>query len=464
MTTYVLWTLMPILLVRTFKTAIFDVALLLVLVFIVCDRLGFWDLRQRKPRWSWSVKLPGRFYAGIAAIIAGGLLSGFNITSANLWLFEVVTFVYLLLMCVGVDMFANKDLERFLKIGAWALIPLCYLTGVAVLGHQSGLFFWKTFYQVTEGGGTGEKFRGLAYATTQWGALALAIVPLLMVLLFDKIAIWKKGIVVGAMLMAALTIPATSSRSNTALIVLEPVIIMGLYVVLNRDLAPSKRLLYLIGGVVLTFVGGSLLSLYIGDSWVFQRAFSGVFSLVEDQQVNDRWRMVNWGWAMTEYSKHPLLGLGFGNFELLYDRHEVHSTFISLLAEAGPMALLGYISLYVMSLTRLGKLILANAHLRKPNGIALILFITIGTQGVGAFFHGLSRNRHIYVLLALGVLYATWGLTRLQNQRNTQRAQRHNTEFARIAALRARAEARRRSAKGKREARADSAEAPAEAT
>ena len=166
----------------------------------------------------------------------------------------------------------------------------------------------------------------------------------------------------------------------------------------------------------------------VSDSWVMQRSFEGVRTLVESRSVADNWRTINWSWAMEAYDKHPLLGIGLGTFELYYDRHEIHSSYLSLLTEAGPVAMLAYIGMFVVALTRTGQLLLLNSVMQKSNALTISLFTSLVCLGSMGIFHNQTRHRHLYLLLFLSVMYANNQLNKNaldKSRRRSARAQPH---------------------------------------
>ena len=59
--------------------------------------------------------------------------------------------------------------------------------------------------------------------------------------------------------------------------------------------------------------------------------------------------------GLEQFRKHPVLGIGFGNFHEFYYTYEVHNTYISLLAETGIIGFSGFAILVIFLLARLRK-------------------------------------------------------------------------------------------------------------
>lgn len=426
-----LWAALPCISLQISQITLFDMFILLVLMFIGLSVAN--PLRPRKrgaglfDGTRWRLKGPVSLYGALIVLILAGAMSGMNARHLGLWGFELLTFIYLLVMTVTLDLFSSHQIRRFLRIGAWVFVPICLITGLGALLSALGVVRVTWFYQQLRGTvGAGDKFRGLAYTPNQWAILIAAMFPFLLMLLTEKgkARLWLKGALLVAIVLSVFMAPATGSRSGLAILAVEALMFFGLYLGLDRTISPTRRAVMFGTGLVTAVAAWLMLNSILTDSWVFRRSLGGVGDLAEAGSVADDWRSANWGWALAEYADHPVLGIGFGNFELLYDQHEVHSTYLSLLAEAGPIAMLAYTALFVVALWRLTKLLLAGSVLRQPNLMAIALITCLSSQAVLSVFHNLTRNRHLALLLLVGALYAEQELRRLQAEARQEQAQR----------------------------------------
>jgi hypothetical protein len=424
-----LWFTMPLLKIQVSRIIPFDAISGLLLVALVVGKL----LGGRKGRFA----LQGSplFYLALAGLICAGLVSGLNAFEAEIWIIEVLTFLYLCVMMLSMDMFSSGRLERFLRVGSWTFAAICGLTGVVATMHLLGGPKLDWFFELSRRGAT-DKFTGLMRFSNQWSGYFVTMFPLLLALAFSHLKPWQRPVLLGCALLGILTVPASGSRSGLFLLAGELVTFLGLYMAFNRSDKTLKRLIYL--GIFSALLGVAYVGLIdqLDDSPIVRRSF-GAFELVfEQEQFSDDWRDYNWRAAMTEFAKHPVIGIGLGTFELFYDRHEIHSTYLSFLTETGVLGFVCYITLLLLPTVQLVRSLLAHVARGRTNVMLLALLVALGSQLLFAIHHNNARHRHVWALLLFGMLYAEVSLTHLKAELREVRATRFEALRERFASNR----------------------------
>lgn len=418
-----IWLFMPILKLQLSRVIPFDALMgILLLGMILMRVIGKRPRGQRKP---WSPRANPVFYLACFGLVCTGLLSGLNAGDTQLWIVEVITFLYLAVMMLSMDMFSAGRMERFIQVGSWTFAGICAVTGVVATLHLLGGPKLDWFFEYSRRGAT-DKFTGLMRFSNQWAGYFVTIFPLLLALAFSKLKGWQRPLVVACALLGILTVPASGSRSGLFLLAGEVVGFVGLYLMLNRSDKALNRLIYIALFGVLLIGGYFLLIDQLEDSPIVRRSF-GAFELVfEQEQFSDSWRDYNWRSAMTEFAKHPFIGIGLGTFEIYYDRHEVHSTYLSFLTETGVVGLVPYLVLLGLSTLQLARSFIAHVAQGRTNLVLIALLVAIGSQLLFAIHHNNARHRHVWTILLIGLLYAEVSLTHLRQELRQARQARSN--------------------------------------
>ena len=152
----------------------------------------------------------------------------------------------------------------------------------------------------------------------------------------------------------------------------------------------------------------------LGDSVIVQRSF-GAFELVfEQEEFADSWRTYNWNAAWNEWLRHPMIGMGLGTFELYYDKHEIHSSYLSFLAETGLLGAIPYMGVVFVPVIQLCRSIAFGAARGRTDIWVIALLVAVGTQVVFAIHHNNTRHRHVWLVLLMASVYAEVSIARIR--------------------------------------------------
>lgn len=425
-----IWFFNPLLKLQIARITPFDLLIGGILGFAVLNHVMGWGKKKTGPRWK--IQNSPTFYLSLFAVICAGFFSGLHAGDVKLWIIEVITFVYVGVMLVSVDLFTTHQLERFLKIGAWTFAGICAITGVISTTYLLGGPKLEWFFEVSLLKGSTDKFTGFVRFANQWSGYVVAMFPLLLALSFEKLKTWQKPLLAVCALLGALTVPASGSRSGIFLLAAEVVGFLIFYLAFNRSGKILNRVLYLT--LFFVVVVGSFWMVFeqISDDPIIKRSL-GAFELVfEQEQFSDDWRDYNRAAALNEFEKHPLIGIGLGTFELYYDRHEIHSSYLSILTETGIAGIFPYIFLVTLPVFQLLRSIALHISHGKNRIMLVALLIAIGSQLLFAIHHNNTRHRHVWLLMLMGMLYAELTIAELKSQIRGTRSAKLNKRLRRL--------------------------------
>ncbi len=403
---------LPMLKVEVARVTAYDGLVLGVLGALVLGNLLRWSGVRRGV--SWWPQGPGRFYGWHVALLVVGLLSGLDTHALVPWGVELATFVYMTLMVVTMDALLGRRLEEALRIGGWVFAGLMIFAGAGAVLGMLGVMRIELLYP-SIGGVTSEKFSGFARAANQWAAYVLAFQPLLMALMVKERRLVLRGVALAGVVLGFLTLPASGSRTGLLLGVMQVATFVGIYLLGNRSAGAGRKVGVVLVVGLLTLGLVSAFSIFAEDSWVVRRALSA-FDTVESggARVSGDWRAKNFAWAFQEIERHPFFGVGLGTFATLYDRHEVHSTYLSLWAEGGPLMLLSWVGLFLTTLYRQALALVKTIRLKQDNLILIGMMVAVGSQLLFGFTHNTTRTRSTALVVWLGLMWAEVVLARLR--------------------------------------------------
>jgi O-antigen ligase len=408
-----LWALVGALKLQVGRVIPFDALALIILCFVVFVRIVP-VAGTRGTVAAWKPSANGLFYLSMSGLIFASVLSGLHAAEVTIWALEVCTFVYLALMLVSVDMFTSGQQERFLRIGAWVFAGLCGVFGVLAVAYLLGAPKAYLFYEFSAIRGYTEKFTGLMRYANQWSGYFVGVFPLTLALIFETKTPWKRILLLACAVLGAATVPSSGSRSGIFLLVFQTASFVGLYIMLSRKGRVLTRVVYV---ALFAVAAGSAYFLtfeVLGDSAIVQRSF-GAFELVfEQEEFADSWRTYNWNAAWNEWLEHPIIGMGLGTFEIYYDKHEIHSSYLSFLAETGFLGVVFYVAVVAIPTLQLCRALAAGAARGHTDIWVIALLVAVGTQIIFAIHHNNSRHRHVWLVLLMASVYAEVAIGRIR--------------------------------------------------
>lgn len=359
-------------------------------------------------------------------------LTAFNATSLGAWLNEWLKWVQILILVVLASTIAGDRLWHWLVFGlvlaglANALIGLYEFFGGSGALHLliNNRFFraFGTFGQPNPFGG----FMGLLApiaitaalgygkrALSQWRARrGLSISMLLLTLFYAAASIvivaglfasWSRGAWLAFGVSMVVTVLAFPRRAGRGLFIAAG--IAGLFV-----------LLWLTG--VLPAPISNRISSSTAEFFAFEDV-RGVDITPANYAVVER--LAHWQAALDMAAAHPWLGVGMGNYEVVYPQYRLinwieplghaHNYYLNILAEAGIIGLLGYGKAWLI-------IMWANWRARRhPDFLARCVLVgLLGTWtylGVHSLFDNLYvNNLFLHLGLMLGVLAILYNQTR----------------------------------------------------
>ncbi len=411
-----MWILVPLLKIQIARITLFDLLALVMLGYFFLERFLPW-LRPR----SWVFSANPIFYLSFVGLLIASLASGLNALDAEFWGIELLTFVYILLMLLRSDVFCGQKADRMVVIGAWAFAAICLITGIAACLDLFFGFRILWFYD-NPINSRSFKFSGLQRYPNQWSGYFVTMFPLLIALSVRKSPPWHKILLVACIAFGVMTIPASGSRSGIFLLLAETGGFFLLYLLLSRSQNLVSRVVYMAGFALLLLAGYVFLFDQLNEIGIARRSFLA-FDLVESQSIADDWRSYNWNLALDMFADHPFAGIGLGTFELYGDKHEVHSSYLSFLAETGMFGFLAYVVAVFLPFVQLCRALLAQIARSKPDLMLIALIIAVVSQFAFAIHHNNTRHRHAWLILFIGMLYAEYALAKLRFELQQQNAE-----------------------------------------
>lgn len=174
------------------------------------------------------------------------------------------------------------------------------------------------------------------------------------------------------------------------------------------------------------------------------------------QKATFQTRLISWKGAAADFSSHPWLGTGFGNYAIIFDRHftsdfynhtvgdtyfdRAHNNLIDIVSTTGVFGLLTYLSIFVAAAFYLIREFRANggrANSSTPAGLNNIEIIVIVSLLAAYFIQNLaifdSYSTLIGLMMTLGFVY--WLNFRRSNEAETSSRLAIKSEGGEIAAL-----------------------------
>ena len=230
---------------------------------------------------------------------------------------------------------------------------------------------------------------------------------------------WPKLAALVGLVVLPLLILMTQSRG----------VFLATCIFLMFTVASHKRRLRLILG--LAVAGVVVVSVAPSNVWERVRGLSNATDTAQldkvDREGSARQRFEIWKVATAISREHPVFGVGFGAYSLAHHDYalrpdfnptargyrDTHSTYLNLLAEAGPLGLLLFVGL-VLSTVIQAERIRRRARQALPSAAHQLLYLELGLLGffVASIWGSYSKLTFTYIHLAL--IYATAQATALE--------------------------------------------------
>jgi O-antigen ligase len=412
---------LPMLKLELSRVTLYDGLILGLLGALVLNQLVGSGRRQGVARWR--PRGPARFYAWHGAMLVVALLSGLNVTQLVPWGIELATFVYMLLMILTIDSLVGHRIEHTVRIAGFAFAGLMLIAGTGALLGVTGIAHLSLLY-ASQGGVQSDKFSGFARAANQWAAYVVAFHPVVIAMAMkERRPLLRAGLIAAAAL-GFFTLLASGSRTGLLLGSAQTLVFLGVFLFINRSMSAARKTLIFMAFVVTAALMGWFINAYTSDNWVVQRAL-GSFDTLEGrgESLSTDWRAKNFAWAFEQIELHPVFGVGVGCFATLYDRHEVHSTYLSLWAEGGIFMLLSWVGLLLTTLYRQTLALLQTIRLKQDNLLLIGFMAAVLSQVLFGFTHNTTRTRSTALIVWMGLIWAEHVLVQLRSVQAAPRAE-----------------------------------------
>jgi len=213
-------------------------------------------------------------------------------------------------------------------------------------------------------------------------------------------------------------------KTSGAIIGLFLSILLALFLVgLFHDNKKVKKLSLSL--FVLAIISVSFIFSQNQASW-FQNSF---LKNLTPQKITFQTRLISWQAAAKDFSNHPVLGTGFGNYAIIFDRHfdskffnyttsetyfdRAHNNLIDIVSTTGLLGLITYLSIFVFVIIYLFRLMKENewkaglSDLKHRKNLEIIIIISL----LAAYF---IQNLAIfdsfvtYIGLMITLAYISW--------------------------------------------------------
>lgn len=221
-----------------------------------------------------------------------------------------------------------------------------------------------------------------------------AITAILMTFVYDKI---HETVRFCILLSGAVVIFMSGSRTGSVLLLFLGVYCIGRFIVHLCQRRLSKQTVYLsILTLAIFFV--VIVPFVHNRFWNTGRSLSGI-THVFSGKFGDEYRQLQLGQSLQQFVTSPLVGIGLGNFmKVAPDGHEIHNSFLSILAEAG---IIGFIGFFGFNLV---LLLLVLGGIRplgdKINGLVILAVPALYMAG-----HHIFRERWLWLLYVFLTVY-----------------------------------------------------------
>ncbi len=304
----------------------------------------------------------------------------------------------------------------------WALLVAGIFIGtIGVIQQMTGNFtnvyggFAQSKLMTIVGDTSGYRIGGPVDDANFFGQIMLVMIPLALDRLRGERSVTLQLLAGWALTVSTLTVVFTFSRAAF----LGLILVLGLTLFRRRPRVITLLVIFAVFMIVLQFVPAqytermmTLLDFVPG---------LGQQSALSDPAIEDR--ASAWGVAWLMFSEHPLLGVGLGNYEMLYPEYSIrfglepglahasaHSLYWEIAAETGLAGLFAFgILLWVMFRTMANSIRILRELNRQDDARLVLAFRTalIGYLFAATFLHD-SYPRYFWLLF--GIAMATFNV------------------------------------------------------
>ncbi len=152
---------------------------------------------------------------------------------------------------------------------------------------------------------------------------------------------------------------------------------------------PKKMLIYLM-------IGATTLFIFYNGIIMLHKKFNLLdrpLSTFKNMKLLDDFRSNQNKLAINTFTKHPINGIGIGNYRFIYPEHkqEIHNTFLTFLVETGIIGFIPFLSLFIFILIQIKKF-----KMKKFLNYSIILICF----SISLFYHHIFRQRWVWIFLA----------------------------------------------------------------
>lgn len=218
-----------------------------------------------------------------------------------------------------------------------------------------------------------------------------------------------------AAFIMALVLKQTHTRGAYVGLGVSLMLMFFLFAFYNRS---KKIKIYSLSAAVMGVILVSLVFMFPQSRIVKQSSILNTITQITSKASTFQTRLISWEAALKDFPDHPILGTGYGNFAITFDKYfdpkfylftssetyfdRAHNNLVDIASTAGSLGLFSYLSIFVACFYYLFKG-------KKENKISVAEFILLLCLFVAYFIQNLavfdSLITYISLMMALGFIY-----------------------------------------------------------